>query len=45
MAMESGLKKEVVAYRLVINAGTLPTSPAFTLGLPLLLAVASLRLL
>uniref|UniRef100_A0A3B4C386 Sema domain-containing protein n=1 Tax=Pygocentrus nattereri TaxID=42514 RepID=A0A3B4C386_PYGNA len=45
MAMESGLKKEVVSYRLVINAGTLPTSPASTLGLSLLLAVASLWLL
>ncbi|XP_036440091.1 semaphorin-7A isoform X2 [Colossoma macropomum] len=45
MAMESGLKKEVVSYRLVINAGTLPTSPASTLGLSLLLAVGSLWLL
>uniref|UniRef100_W5LHM7 Semaphorin-1A n=1 Tax=Astyanax mexicanus TaxID=7994 RepID=W5LHM7_ASTMX len=44
MALESGLKQEVVSYRLVINGGTLPVSPASTLLLSVLLAVAGLWL-
>ncbi|XP_017336826.1 semaphorin-7A [Ictalurus punctatus] len=39
MATESGLKQEVVSYRLVFNAGPSATSPASTLALSLLLAM------
>ncbi|XP_060776560.1 semaphorin-7A [Neoarius graeffei] len=39
MALESGLKQEVVSYRLVFNAGPPATSLASTLALSLLLAM------
>ncbi|MCI4374500.1 hypothetical protein PGIGA_G00006900 [Pangasianodon gigas] len=39
MATESGLKQEVVSYRLVFNAAPPATSPASTLALSLLLAM------
>ncbi|XP_062848539.1 semaphorin-7A [Trichomycterus rosablanca] len=40
MAVEGGLKQEVVSYRLVFNAGPLTYSSASTLALSFLLAVA-----
>ncbi|XP_026862481.2 semaphorin-7A [Electrophorus electricus] len=45
MVLEGGLKQEVVSYRLVFNGGQLPTSPASTLGLSLLLALAGFWLM
>lgn len=39
MATESGLKKEVVSYRLVFNAGPPAASPASRVALSLLLAI------
>ncbi|XP_066538607.1 semaphorin-7A isoform X2 [Hoplias malabaricus] len=44
MVLESGLKKEVVSYKLVFNTGTQSTSPASTLALSLLLALTGLWL-
>ncbi|KAK3550540.1 hypothetical protein QTP70_000015 [Hemibagrus guttatus] len=41
MATESGLKQEVVSYRLVFNAGPSATSSATTLALSVLLAMIS----
>ncbi|XP_051999994.1 semaphorin-7A-like [Xyrauchen texanus] len=45
MAEESGLKQEVVSYKLVFNGGPLSPSVASTLGSALLLAAAVLWLL